>query len=170
MRRIYYCTSVCGKRRQGRDRRLALGGRFVQREFDGMAGRAHRLFGTRKRQQRTQRRGQDGHGRSAAALQPSGPGIVLFRNQQADSDKRGRLLEGVHETEQEVDHIQVPDLQHVSGMQHKHSQRSAGCQQVRDQHNALFVLPVHHASGQEAEKDGWQKSTYRQQGQLGYGL
>ena len=49
---------LCGKRRQGRDRRLALGGRFVQREFDGMAGRAHRLFGTRNWQQSAERRSQ----------------------------------------------------------------------------------------------------------------
>ena len=56
-----------------------------------------------------QRRSQYGDRGAGKALQTAYSGILLLRHQETGRHESGRLLERVHEAEQYVDKIQVPD-------------------------------------------------------------
>ena len=125
------------------------------------------LHAAEGQQEAAQRRRQDGDGRAGEALQAADAAVMLLRHQQAGRHKGGRDLEGVHEAEQDVDEIQMPDPEGGKGKQHKHRGRSAGGGKIRGEHDALFVPAVRQRAGDKAEEDRRHEGTERQQRDAG---
>ena len=95
-------------------------------------------FQTAERQQRGGQGGVSSVTRELDSLQPAHAGVLLRWGRNARPSPWPRESEGVHQAQQQVDDIQVPDRQDGAAMKQQHREGAHGGDSVSDEHDGLL--------------------------------